>query len=112
MASATSPSGALGDGFLDGVERIVDRTHEHLALRLHHQHPLAVACLDQHGASAGRARQKIDRPDQRRFAHDVGNGVALVPGMIAQRHRIGTGIPHRMVVPLGQPAAMAGVLGH
>ena len=101
---------AGGDRRFDGAERIVDRVHEHAAQRVDHQHAVAIAALDQIGAASGRARRHVDRPHQRRFALDIALRVALVPGVIAERHRIGTGGAQIAIVPLGQALAVAGVL--
>ena len=49
---------AGGDGGLDGAERIVDRLHEDAAQRIDHQHAMAIAAFDEHGAAPRRARRQ------------------------------------------------------
>src|SRR6185312_13854248 len=98
------------DGGLHGAEWVVDRVHEDAALGVDDQHAVAVAAFDEVGAAAGRRRMEVDRPQQRRLALDIGQGVALVPGVIAERDRVGAGGAEVGIVALGEAAAMAGIL--
>ncbi len=73
-------------------ERIVeDRLHVALAEQIGDQHPLARSGLVEVGPAAGRAGQArvVQGPDQPLLAHDVGQGLALVPGMVAQGQAVG-----------------------
>ena len=95
---------------LDGAERIVDRVHEDAAECVDHQHLPAVARRNQVGATAGRSSGHVERAEKRRLALDIAQRVALVEGMIAQRHHVGPGIAQAAEMPLGEAAPMAGIL--
>ena len=87
-ASHFSPSGQSAELALDGGERIVERVHENAAHDIDDQEPRAFRALDDRGAPAGRARREIDRPDQARLALDEHERLALIEGVIAERHRV------------------------
>ena len=73
----------------DEEERIVDlRPHERAAEQVDDAEFLAVAA-DHDGAEAGRARRKIQGPEQARFRGEVGDDFALVPGVIAEGDDVG-----------------------
>ena len=75
-----------------GGERIVERIHENAAHGIDHQHARAVLGLDHRRATARRAGGIIDRPDQFWRPLDENQRLLLVPGMIAERDRIGTSL--------------------
>ena len=87
------PPGTPGRGtiMVDDGEGIVERIHEDAAHRVHHQHARAVLGLDHRRALARRAFGKIDRADELRRALDEDQSLALIPGVIAERHRVGAG---------------------
>ena len=73
---------------LDDRERIIERVHEDAAEDIHDQEPRALRALDHRGAAARRAGGIVGRPDQARLALDEDQRLALVEGVIAERHRI------------------------
>ena len=54
--------------------------------------------------------RKIRRPNQPRRALDEHQRLALIPGMIAERDRVGAGIDEFLVDRLGDAEAAGGVL--
>src|SRR5690606_20884101 len=66
--------------------------------------------LDEHGATPRRAGRHVDRPDQRGLALDIAQRLALIEGVIAQRHDIGARIADGAEMRLGEALAMAGIL--
>ena len=89
---------------------IVERRHEDAADGVDDQRALAVFGVDQRGAAARRALWKIRRTDQPRRALDEHQRFALVPGMIAERDGVGSGIEEFLVDRLGDAEAAGGVL--
>ncbi len=53
----------------------------------------------------------VQGPDQPLLAHDVGEGLALVPGVVAQRQAVGAGLEQLARRGLGDAEAARGVLG-
>ena len=88
---------AGGEFALDRRERIVERVHEDAAHGVDHQHALAVLGVDQRRAAARRAGGIVERADQARRALDEHQRLALIPGMIAERDRVGAGIDQLVV---------------
>ena len=62
------------------------------------------------GAAAGRAGRIVDRADQPRRALDEDQRLLLVPGVIAERDRVGAGVEQLLVDRLGDAEAAGGVL--
>ncbi len=91
-------------------ERIVERRHEDAAHRVDDQSAPAVLGVNQSGAAARRALGKIRRANQPRRALDEHQRLALVPGVVAERDRIGAGIDELLVDRLGDPEAAGGIL--
>ena len=77
---------------LDGIERTVERIHEDTAKRVHDEKPRARRRLGQHRAAAGRAGGIVHRTDEARLALDMDERLAPVPGMIAKRDDVRTGL--------------------
>ena len=73
---------------LDGGERIVERVHEDAAHHVDDEEPRAVRALDHGRAASRRAGGEIGRPDQARLALDEHERLALIEGVIAERHRV------------------------
>ncbi len=96
---------------VDGGERIVHRRHVHEAQRVHHQDALAGRSLEQVGATARRVGQGriVERADQARLTHDIGQRFLLVPRMVAQRQAIGAGVEQLACRILRQAEARRGV---
>ena len=98
---------------LDGAERAVHRVHVDAAQHIHDQHGLAGMGLEQIGPGAGRIHQArvVGRADQARLAHDIGQGLALVPAVVAQGQAVGPGHEQLFRRILGDAEAAGGVLG-
>ena len=96
---------------LDRRERIVERVHEHAPHGVDDEDARAVARLDDCGAAARRAGRIIDRPDQERRALDEYQRLPLVPGVVAERDRVGAGVHQFAIDRLGDaeppPAAFS-----
>ena len=73
--------------------------------------PAAVSnsCAPRPGASD--KRRIVQRPDQPRLAHDVGQRLLLVPGVVAQGQAVGAGVEQLARGGLGDAEAGGGVLG-
>ena len=78
-------------------ERIVERRHEDAADGIDDQRALAVLGVDQRRPTARRALGKISRANQPRRALDEHQRLALIPRMIAERHRIGAGVDEFLI---------------
>ena len=105
---------ALGlSGYGGRAERIVDGVHVDTAERVHDQNGLAGMGLEQIGPGAGGVHQAriVERADQARLAHDIGQGLALVPAVVAERQDIGAGGEDLARRVLGDAEAARGVLG-
>uniref|UniRef100_A0A0N4ZJH1 Phenol hydroxylase n=1 Tax=Parastrongyloides trichosuri TaxID=131310 RepID=A0A0N4ZJH1_PARTI len=70
---------------LDGAERVVHRVHVDAAQHIDDQHPAAVRSDEDVGAAPRRVHQAriVGRTDQARLAHDIGQGLALIPAVVA-----------------------------
>ena len=110
MASAPLAQRAGRELALDRGERIVERIHEDAAHGVDDEHARAVLRLDQRRAAARRAGRIIDRPDQARRALDEDQRLLLVPGVIAERDRVGAGVDEFAIDRLGDAEAAGGVL--
>ena len=91
-------------------KRIVQRIHEHPTHRIDDQRALAVLGIDQRRAAPRRVPRKIQRPDQPRRAFDEHQRLLLIPGVVAERHRVGAGVEEIVVDRLGNAEAPGGVL--
>jgi hypothetical protein len=80
------------------AERIFGGFHEQPSERIDDEGSLARFGIDPCRALAGRAGQVIDRAYQSGSAVDKREGFPPVPGMIAQRDRIGAGLDDLVVV--------------
>ena len=98
---------------LHGAERVVHRIHVHAAQHVHHQNGAPALRFEQIGPRARRVHQAriVQRPDQARLAHDVGQGLALVPAVVAQRQAVGARHEQLARGVLGYAEATGGVLG-
>ena len=95
---------------LDGGERIVERVHEDAAHHVDDEEPRARPALDQRRAPSRRARGEIDRADQARLALDEHERLALIEGVIAERHRVDAGGEEVLENRFGEAEAARGVL--
>src|SRR5262249_52823123 len=86
------------------------RIHENATHGIDDQRALAVLCVDQRGAAAGRAFGIVEWPDQPWRAFDEHQRLALIPGMIAESDRICAGIYEIIVDDFGNAEAAGGVL--
>ena len=110
MTSAPLLQRTGGKLMLDRGKRIVERLHEDAAHGVDDEHARSVLGLDQGRAAAGRARRIIDRPDHARRALDEDERLFLVPGMIAERHRVDAGIEEFAIDRFGDAEAAGGIL--
>ncbi|MHC2275865.1 hypothetical protein ACVME8_002476 [Bradyrhizobium diazoefficiens] len=88
---------------------IVERGHEDAAQSIDDERMLAVLGLDQRRAAAGRAARIVRGPHQAVGALDEHQGLALVPGVIAERHRVGAGIEKLLIDRFGDAEAAGGI---
>ena len=109
-ASHVSPSGQSAKLALDGGERIVERVHEDAAHHVDDEKPRPLRVLDHRRASPRRARGEIDRADQARLALDEHERLALIEGMIAERHRVDADGKEFLEQALGEAEAARRVL--
>ena len=70
----------------------------------------AVPGLDHGGAAAGRAGREVRRAHEPRLALDEDERLALVQGMVAERHGVGAGHQDLVADRLGDAEAAGGVL--
>ena len=110
MASATWPSGQLSISRSSGREGIVEGVHEEAAHHVDDQDAAARMGLDQVGAAPGRAGRIVRRPQQPGLALDEDERLALVPGMVAERDRVGAGGEDLVADRLRDAEAAGGVL--
>ena len=107
---APLPSGQRPSSRFDGGERIVERVHENAAHHIDDKEPRALRVLDDCRAPSRRARREIDRADQARLALDEHQRLALIEGVIAERHRVDADGEEFLQHGLGEPEAARGVL--
>src|SRR3984885_2895442 len=87
--------GAQRTGFefaVEDRERIVERRHENATDSVDNQRALAALGVDQRRATAWRPPRKIRRANQPWRALDEHQRLALIPGMIAERDRVGASV--------------------
>ena len=89
---------------------IVERRHEDAADGVDNKRALAAFGVDQRGATAGRALRKIRGANEARRALDEHQRLALIPGVVAERDGIGTGVEQFLVDRLGDAEAAGSVL--
>ena len=109
-ASHPSPSGQGSELALDDGERIVERVHEDAPEDIDDQEPRALRAFDHRGAPARRASGVIGWPDQAGLALDKHKRLALVEGVIAERHRIDADGAEFLKNGFGEAKAAGGVL--
>ena len=90
MRAAAQP--VLAEFDVERTERVVERVHEQPAHDVDDHDLLPTRRLEQVGAPARRAGGKVDRPQQPLVLGDVGNDLALVPGMVAGGDAVDTGL--------------------
>ena len=76
---------------LDGAERIIQRVHEQPSHYLGDEDFAAIPQRDHGSAGARRAGRKIQRADQPRLAHNIGNDFLAIPGVVAERNGVRAG---------------------
>ena len=86
---ATRAERAGRDLALGGPERVVGEPHEDAPDEIGDENPRACLRLDDRRASSGRAGRPIRGAQQTRLTLDEDERLALIPGMVAKRHRIG-----------------------
>jgi hypothetical protein len=85
----------------------------HPAEQVDHQ-DAAARCGVEQPRSPARAigqRRIVEGPDQARLAHDIGQGLLLVPGVVAQGQAVGAGLEQFARGVLGDAETSGGVLG-
>ena len=95
---------------VDRQEGIVERVHVEAAHDVDDEDALAGRRIDEVRAAPGRPCGVIDRSQKPRLALDEHEGLALVPGVIAERDRIGAGIQEIVADRLGDAEAAGRVL--
>src|SRR6202034_4806151 len=75
---------------LYGGERIVERVHEDAAHDIDDKKPRPFRVLDHRRAPSRCADREIDRADKARLALNEHESLALIEGMIAERHGVDT----------------------
>ncbi len=110
---ARHPEGTGLELAVDGRERVIERVHVDPAEQADHQHALACGRLEHPGPPAGGVGKPgiVQRAQQPRLAVDEGQGLALVPGMVAERQAVGAGLEQLGGGAFGDPEARGGVLG-
>ena len=98
---------------LHRAEGVVHGVHVHPAQHIHDQHPAPVGGGEHIRAPARRVHQAriVGRSDQARLAHDVGQGLALVPGMVAQGQHVRARVEDFARGVLGDAEAARRILG-
>ena len=104
------PQRTGGQLAIDRGEGIVERVHEDAAHGIDDEDARAVPGLEQRRAAARRAGGIVERPNEARRALDEHQRLLLVPGMIAERDRVGAGVDQFAVDRLGDAEAAGGVL--
>ena len=94
----------------DRAEGIVQRLHEDAAHGIDDERALAVLGVDQGDAAAGRMARKVQRTDQARRAFDEDQRLLLIPGVIAERDGVGTGVEEFLVDRLRDAKAAGRIL--
>jgi hypothetical protein len=94
----------------EGGERVVERIHEDPAHRIDGQYAGAVFRLDQCGATARRTLRIVDGSDEPWRALDEDHRFSLIPGVVAERDRVGTSLDHFLIDGFGNAKTTGGVL--
>ena len=100
-------------GGIDGGERIVQSVHVHPAQEIDDQNPQSALGLEQLRASPRRGGHGriVQGANETGFSHNIGQGLFLIPRMIAKREAIGAGVEQLARGGLGDAIAGGGVLG-
>ena len=79
---------------VDSAERVVEGVHEDAAEQVDHQDAPPALGFEQLSTPAGyRGEMRIvERPDHPRLTLDIGQGLLLVPGMVAQGEAVRAGL--------------------
>ncbi len=80
--------GACGKLPFNGGERIVERVHEDAAEHVDDQQPRSLRAAHDHSAPSGRASRIVDGSDETWLAFDEYERLALIEGVVAERHRV------------------------
>ena len=110
MASAPLAQRTSRELALDRGKRIVERIHEDAAHGVDDENARAVLGLDHRHAAARRSGRIVDRPDQFRRALDEHQRLFLIPGVIAERDRVGAGIEQFAIDRFGDAEAAGRIL--
>ena len=100
----------LGEDAIGGLERAVDRVHEHAADQIHHRDLDAVGRPEAAPADARRAGRKIRRTQQTRFALEVIEDLPLAPDVIAGGEHVDAGVEQLAATVRIDPGATRNVL--
>ena len=96
---------------VDRRERVVERPlHEHLPEHLRHEDPPPAGRVEEPRAAPRRRPGEVQRPQDPRLLLDEAQHVALVEGMVAERHAVRPGLEQQRRVRRAQPHAAGGVL--
>ena len=95
---------------VDSGEGIVERVHVEAAHDVDHENPVARARVDEVRAPSRSAGRVVHRAQQPRLAFDEDEGLALVPGMVAEGDGVGAGRQDLVADRLGDAEAAGGVL--
>jgi hypothetical protein len=109
MMAASFAERAGGEFLLDGGERIVHRIHEDAAEKIGDEDARARLCFKKIGAAAWRSARIVERPDQARLMGYEIKRLALVEGVIAERHAIGASAKKIGANSFGNAEAAGGV---
>src|SRR3984957_3070895 len=99
-----------GELAVERREGIIEGVHEYAAHGVDDERIAAVLALDQGGAAAGPASRIVAPGDQPRRPLDEDQRLLLVPGMVAERDRVGPGVEEILVDRLGDAEAARRVL--
>ena len=94
----------------DRREGVVERVHEHAALHIDHENLLASRRRVNIRSASRRARRVVHGPQQTGLPLDENQRLALVEGVIAERHAIRAGLQKFVADGLGDAKAAGGVL--
>src|SRR6185312_3772294 len=90
--------------------RIVERLHEDARHAVDDQRAAAVLGVDQRRAAARRMARKIQRANEFWRALDEDQRLFLIPGVVAERHRVGASVEEFLVDRLGNAEAAGRIL--
>ena len=102
-ASTEAENGSSRASMCTAPSRLITSTHDGRTRRARTAERLA--------ARASRHGRVVERADQPGFAHDIGQRLALVPGVIAERQAVGAGLEQFAGGVFADAEAAGGVLG-